>query len=75
MPKMNNFIIRDNVHGEILNDNKPVPAANGKSALKKYRKMYPVMSTCMIEYTIENGNYHERTTIGGDLEAVPAKEV
>jgi hypothetical protein len=65
MPRMRNFIIRDNVRGETVGDT--VPAANTKSALKKFRK--DRMSTGFYELTHENGTYHLRSSFGGDWTA------
>ena len=49
-----------------------IDAANGKSALTKFRRV--LMSTGIYEIIKEGGNWHLVSSYGSDFEAVPVKE-
>lgn len=69
MSAMKKFKIVDRVTSH---DTTVVEAANGRSALKKFRQ--GLMSTGIYEIIMDKGNWHLVSSFGCDYEAIPEKE-
>lgn len=68
---MKTFNVVDRVSNHVTT---PIKAANGKSALNKFRRCLMSTGIYSLEKSAETGNWHLISSYGSDFEAIPVKE-